>query len=149
MATDFKINQDNEGKWHLSIENGDFAKTDSLDTAVYMSLFGEKRASKSQVKSATLRRGHFSNEFSSVEGYEVGCLFWLYTEQAPLTDRTLTAIQNTVDNGLKWLIEDKIVTKINVQVNKIGTSRVQIEVDLINEFNGENKYYNLFVNLIN
>tara|TARA_R110000782_G_scaffold79108_3_gene157290 strand:+ start:49 stop:495 length:447 start_codon:yes stop_codon:yes gene_type:complete len=148
MAIDLKFTQDTSGKWHLDTENGDLTKTDSLDTAVYISLFGEKRASVSQVGEPTLRKGHFSNEFSNVEGYQKGCLFWLYTSQAPLTDRTLTLINDSVKNGLQWMVEDKIITKVKSSVTKVSNG-VNVKVELINDFDKDSIYFDLFVNLTN
>ena len=143
MAIDLKIN-DAKGYWDLSIENGDLAKTDSLDTAIYMSVFCEKRAEK--INNQINKRGHFTNLFSLVSGYQVGSLLWLYTEQAKNTDANLSLIQSSIKDGLKWLIEDKIVSKINVSANKADTG-VNIEISLINKLQSNSKYYNLFLNL--
>ena len=98
MAIDLKIN-DEKGYWDLNIENGDLAKTDSLDTAIYMSVFCEKRAEK--INNQMNKRGHFTNQFSPVSGYQVGSLLWLYTEQARNTDANLSLIQSSIKDGLK------------------------------------------------
>ena len=143
MAIDLKIN-DEKGYWDLSVENGDLAKTDSLDTAIYMSVFCEKRAEK--INNQMNKRGHFTNQFSPVSGYQVGSLFWLYTEQARNTDANLSLIQSSIKDGLKWLIEDKILSKIDVNATKSGTG-VNVEINLINKLQSNSKYYNLFVNL--
>lgn len=143
MTLDLKLNQ-SKGYWDLDIENGDFAKTDSLDTALYMSVFCEKRAN--QVSEPTLRRGHFTNQFSLVSGYEVGSLFWLYTSQAKNTTSNLTLIENAVTDGLRWLIDDAIISKTNVKATKSNT-QVNLEIELINKLQSSSKYYNLFVNL--
>lgn len=143
MASDFKLNQ-SKGYWDLDVENGDFAKTDSLDTALYMSVFCEKRAN--QVSEPTLRRGHFTNQFSRVSGYEVGSLFWLYTEQVKNTDSNLTLIESAVTDGLRWLIDDGIISKTNVKATK-SNAQINLEIGLINKLQSNSKYYNLFVNL--
>jgi len=143
MALDLKLNQ-KKGYWDLDIENGDFAKTNSLDTALYMSVFCEKRAN--QVSEPTLRRGHFTNQFNRVSGYEVGSLFWLYTSQAKNTTANLTLLENAVSEGLRWLIDDGIVSKINVKATKSNT-QINLEIELINKLQSNSKYYNLFVNL--
>jgi len=143
MAIDLKINN-TKGYWDLDIENGDFAITDSLDTAIYMSVFCEKRAEK--ISNQMNKRGHFTNQFAPVSGYQVGSLLWLYTEQAKNTDSNLSLIQSSVKDGLKWLIDDKIISKIDVSANKTETG-VNIEIALINEKQSNSKYYNLFVNL--
>jgi phage gp46-like protein len=143
MAIDFKLNQ-NKGYWDLDIENGDIAKTDSLDTAIYMSVFCEKRAN--QLSEPTLRRGHFTNQFNLVSGYEVGSSLWLYIEQAKQTDSNLSLIKSAINNGLRWLIEDDIISKTKVEATKNNT-QINLEIELINKLQVNSKYYNLFLNL--
>jgi len=129
MAIDFNLTQKKD-YWDLDIENGDIAKTDSLDTALYMSVFCERRSDK--VSEPTLRRGHFTNAFNRVAGYE--------------TQSNLTMIETSVKDGLKWMIDDSIISKTNVKATKQDT-KVSIEVDLINKLQVNSKYYNLFLNL--
>ena len=114
MAIDLKFKQDSNGDWDIDFANGDFELTDGLDTAVYMSVFCEKRASSSQVSEPNLRRGHFTNEFSKKEGYQVGSFFWLYTEQAKNIDSNLRLIEGAIGDGLAWMIEDNIFSKTKV-----------------------------------
>lgn len=136
---DLKLNQ-SKGYWDLDIANGDFAKTDSLDTALYMSVFCEKRANS--LSEPTLKRGHFTNQFNLVSGYEVGSLLWLYTAQNRNTK--LALIESSVSEGLKWMIDDNIISKAKVQATKSG-SNVNLEIELVGKFSS--KYYNLFLNL--
>ena len=144
MSRDIKFTQDSNGDWDINFTNGDFEMTEGLDTALYLSVFSNKRASASQVTESILRRGHFTNEFSQVAGYEVGSLLWLYTEQAKNTSNILSLIEGSVYDGLKWMIEDKIISKIDIAASKSGTG-VTLEIDLINKFQKDSQYYNLFV----
>jgi len=144
MSRDIKFTQDSNGDWDINFTNGDFEMTEGLDTALYLSVFSNKRASASQVTESILRRGHFTNEFSQVAGYEVGSLLWLYTEQAKNTSNNLSLIEGSVYDGLKWMIEDKIISKIDIAASKSGTG-VTLEIDLINKFQKDSQYYNLFV----
>ena len=145
MARDIKFKQNNQGQWDIDFVNGDFEMTQGLDTAVYLSVLGEKRASPSQVTEPTLRRGHFTNEFSDIEGYEVGSLLWLYTQQSKNTLSNLSLIESAVQDGLKWLVEDKIVSKVEVVATKQNTG-VNIGINLINKLQKDSKYYDLFIN---
>ena len=144
MAIDIKFKQDTNNDWDIDFADGDFEMTNGLDTALYLSVFGEKRASASQVTEPTLRRGHFTNEFSNIEGYEVGCLLWLYTKQAANTERNLSLAQDAVIDGLKWMIEDKIISETKVIATRTKTG-IDLKVDLINKLQKDSKYYNLFV----
>ena len=145
MARDIKFKQNNQGQWDIDFVNGDFEMTQGLDTAIYLSVLAEKRASPSQVTEPTLRRGHFTNEFSDIEGYEVGSLLWLYTQQSKNTLSNLSLIESAVQNGLKWLVEDKIVSKVEVVATKQNTG-VNIGINLINKLQKDSKYYDLFIN---
>lgn len=146
MAIDFKLNED-KGYWDIDFSNGDIASTNSLDTAIYMSIFCEKRASQSQVSEPSLRRGHFTNMFNKVSDYEVGSLFWLYTNQAKINQITLSLIENSALDGLKWLIEDKIFDKIEVNATKVNDTQITLTINLINNQKTDSLYYNLIINL--
>lgn len=148
MSSDIKLKQDENGTWDIDFLNGDFELTDSLDTAVYMSVFCEKRASSSEVKEPRLRRGHFTNEFSNVQGYEIGSKLWLFTQQAKNTEKNLASIEETITNGLKWMIEDNIISKSDVKATKENT-RVRIEITLTSKTKEASNYYNMFVNTFN
>jgi len=143
MAIDLKFKQDSNGDWDIDFANGDFELTDGLDTAVYMSVFCEKRASSSQISEPNLRRGHFTNEFSKKEGYQVGSLFWLYTEQAKNTDSNLRLLEGAITDGLAWMIEDNIFSKTKVQATRLNT-QIELQIELVNKLQKNSQYYNLF-----
>jgi len=143
MAIDLKFKQDSNGDWDIDFANGDFELTDGLDSAVYMSVFCEKRASSSQVSEPNLRRGHFTNEFSKIEGYQVGSLFWLYSQQAKNTDSNLRLLEGAVSDGLAWMIEDNIFSKVKVKATR-SISTIKLQIELINKLQKNSRYYNLF-----
>ena len=128
MTQDIKLFQDGNNNWDISFENGDFTLTQGLDTSIYMSIFCEKRASNNEVPNSILRRGHFSNEFSRVENFEVGSKLWLYIEQARNTE------QNT------FLIKD-----IDISTNFKG-SKLQINIEVIGKSQENTENYNLLIN---
>ncbi len=144
MAIDIKFTQDGNGRWHMDFENGDIALTKGLDTALFMSVFAEKRASFSEVGKPALRRGHFINEFSRVLNYEIGSLFWLYTSQSKLTDGILRKLEIATYNGLSWMITDGIFSKITVSITK-ASGGLTVDLALINKLQENSQYFNLFV----
>ena len=81
-----------------------------------MSIFCEARADEDLIIKPELRRGHFTNQFSRVENYEVGSLFWLYSEQQNNTEENALDLEDAIKQGLEWLIEDKILADIDVAV---------------------------------
>ncbi len=148
MAQDIELSQDETGNWDINFENGDFALTDGLDTALYLSVFAEKRASDTQVTVPILRRGHFTNEFSLIDNYQIGSLLWLYIDQAKNTDQNLSLIEGTVNEGLQWMLDDNIVSNIEVAGSK-ELGGVDLEINLTNKSQDDSNYYNLFINTFN
>ena len=86
-------------------DDGDLVTEDFLDTAIYMSLFCERRANASAVPESHRRRGWIGNE--ATPGFEIGSKLWLY-EQARVTRSILLGVQSAILNGLAWMIEDGI-----------------------------------------
>lgn len=145
MARDIKLKQDSNSCWDIDFLNGDFELTDGLDTALYLSVFGEKRASRSEVTEPTLRRGHFTNEFSAIQDYEVGSKLWLFIDQAKNTESNLLSIENTVSEGLSWMIDDNIISDSEVEAQRVDGG-VEININLTNQTQEDSNYYNLFIN---
>jgi phage gp46-like protein len=145
MSQDIKLFQDGNNNWDIDFENGDFALTKGLDTAIYMSLFCEKRADANEVPNPILRRGHFTNEFSRIENYEVGSKLWLYIEQARNTDQNISLIEDSIKDGLKWLIDQDIIKDINLETSFIG-SNLEVNLDIIGKSQEDTENYNLLIN---
>lgn len=146
MPSDVKLFQKAYG-WDIDFENGDIALTDGLDTALYMSIFCEARATADEVADVLQRRGHFSNTFNNVEGREVGSKVWLYTAKVTNTEQNAELIKGACKDGLQWLIDDNIVKSFNVQVTRTN-SKIQIDIEL-KTTKGELLYQQAFINTFN
>ena len=144
MAIDIKLAQDTNNNFVIDFEDGDFKQTEGLDTAIYMSIFGQKRANRQQVIKPELRRGHFSNDFNDIEGYEVGSAAWLNIDQAANSSSNLTELNSAIIQGLQWTIADKI-SKNNIINSDLTNSGVNVEVEIEGESEEESNYYNTFI----
>lgn len=148
MSIDFKFKQDEFGNWDIDFANGDIEMTQGLDTAIYLSIISENRASASQIKDARLRRGHFTNEFNNIQNSEVGSLVWYYSGQVVNTDSNVSLIQDAITDCLSWILDQGIASDLEVSIEKKG-SGLNIDIELISELTPENQYYNLFLNTVN
>jgi phage gp46-like protein len=125
----------------IDFENGDFAICNDLTTAIYMSIFCEKRADQSQIERADLRRGHFSNIFYNLE---VGSLFWLYTEQSKRTEENASELEDTITQALNWLIDLNYASDFDVNVALLDDNKYVVDIVISNIFNPSLKTnYNL------
>lgn len=106
---------------------GDIDNDNFFDTALYMSLLCEKRATASEVQSSRNRRGWIGNEQGN--GFEIGSKLWLF-EQERATATMLSNIEKVAFDGLKWLIEDNYAISITVKAalkNNMVTLTINIE----------------------
>ena len=112
-----------------------------------MSIFCEVRAKSWEIQNPLNRRGHFTNEFSEVEGYEVGSKLWLFITRAKNTAQNAEAIKVACQDGLAWLVQDKIIKNYTVEVIR-NISQIQINIELqISET--ETLYKQAFINTFN
>lgn len=148
MSIDLKFKQDEFGNWDIDFAGGDIETTQGLDSAIYLSIISENRASASQIKDARLRRGHFTNEFNNIQNSEVGSLVWYYSGQVVNTESNASLIQDAITDSLSWILDQGIASDLEVSVEKKG-SGLNIDIELISELKPENQYYNLFLNTVN
>ena len=109
---------DNDDLYDIEIDDlGDIKKTDSLDTALLMSVFCEKRADESEVINVDRRGGDWSNALNDVQDYEIGSKLWLLNQSRSSQENILLG-KNFIEEGLNWLIDDNIVKSILVNQSK-------------------------------
>jgi len=103
-----------ERVYDISIaDNGDIATDDSFNTAIIMSVHGEKRASAAEIVRPEFRRGSWQNELSDVDGYEVGSKYWLL-ESARSNQESLNFSITTLEDAFQWMIDDNLLKEVNV-----------------------------------
>jgi phage gp46-like protein len=106
--------------------NGDIATEDFFDTAILVSLYGERRADASEVALSQMRRGWIGNE--STPGKEIGSKIWLY-EQSRITRTVLLGIADAARECLEWLVEDGYAISIdNVVAVPYGVDGIRLEI---------------------
>lgn len=94
-------------------ETGDFLLTDSMDTALVVSLFSDARATADEVQEAGNRRGWIGDVSAEVPERIFGSKLWLL-EQSPLTTVTAAEARDYATQSLNWLIEDGASEDVSV-----------------------------------
>jgi len=103
--------------------DGDFLMIEGLDTSILMSVFGEKRATASELIEPIFRRGDWSNELNDVIDYQVGSLYWLL-EQARADQESLNLAIDALEDGLSWMIDDALVKEVSVDGDIIDNEMI-------------------------
>lgn len=113
MQIDLKLIKDDLGRYDIDFFKGDFLMTEGLDTALTMSIYGEKRANVSEVSIPQLQRGWWGNLFGDILNYQYGSKLWLLY-QARRTQDTLNRAIAYAEDCVSWLIDDDFADRIVV-----------------------------------
>lgn len=138
MAIGIDLAVENNGQYYdLALgSDGDLKGTESFDTAILMTLFCEARASASEIKDASRRRGWWGNILSPTPGFELGGKDWLL-EQSRKTQDTLNQGITYLQNAFGWFVQQGYANKVTVTGNLTvnGMDRqvtLHIEKDQVN-----------------
>lgn len=108
----------------LSVINGGVDIEQGLETAVMMSLFTWGRANDDDIlpdSTSDDLRGWWGELASpEVEGDKFGSRLWIYTERAKTTEKVLMGVKNAAQEALRWMIEDGVAAKVDVDVERAG-----------------------------
>ena len=113
-----------QGAADLSLIDCDLASDRGLETAVLLSLFTDRRAQPDDVPPSgdpADRRGWWADQFAAVEGDLIGSRLWLL-DRSVNSHETVRRAEEYVREALAWLIEDRVVSTIDVQIETTAQS---------------------------
>lgn len=111
----------------IVINQADFLLDDSLNTAVIISLFTDRRALDSDELPAgpdTDKRGWWGDSFN---GSLIGSRLWLLSREKQLQS-VLHKAQEYAEEALKWLVDDRLVKRVLVMATNPKTSILLLTV---------------------
>jgi phage gp46-like protein len=126
------------GEFDLTIDTaaGDFAREDSLTTAVMLSLLCDRTAQAHEVQPGADRRGWWADAFATANedaaaADAFGSRLWLLAreKQTPATEQRL---RDYIREALQWMVEDGMADDLAVTVfrPRIGWYTAQIDLQL-------------------
>lgn len=132
MKTDIQLIQDEQGRFDIAIEDGDIKSVDGLETALYVSLFTDARATEKQVFVPEYRRGWIGNLASLVDGRQLGSLLWLI-DQRRLTQTTLNEVVDYARKSVQWLVEDGLCIRTAVSGSIVPGQGIRLNVEITSQ----------------
>ncbi len=125
--------------------DGDFITEDAFDTSIIVSFGTDGRASISEMKDASRRRGWAGDLI--LQGAEMGGLVWLWF-QSRLEERETAGLSKALAETLVWLKEDGWVNKLpRVSGTPTGTKTAEVVVDITKPSGEvERRYFDLWKN---
>lgn len=129
-----------DGRYDLQIDaNGDIQTDSFYDTAILYSIFGERRATSSEVSNPRQRRGWIGNG----PEFENGSKVWLFY-QSRVTRQILSRIADEVEKALQWLVDDGLAVNIEPPQVTVSNGRVQLQVTIRRARDTISRTYNLW-----
>lgn len=111
------------------------SREELLRRAVTISLFTWRRAGPDDAVDDSDRKGWWGDCLPSVAGDQIGSRLWLLARRT-LVAQTLQDAQAYAEEALAWLLDDVIVTAVNVTVERLGTDRMNLRVTLVEQDGG-------------
>jgi phage gp46-like protein len=139
MANDIALEFNNlllEGD--MNYLNGDLVREQGLKTAVMISLFTDRRASKNDKLDIENDKRGWWGDLAPDTGDRIGSKLWQY-ERSKVTNETMLKVKQTIEECLKWMIEDSVAKKIEVTVEKfgdVGNYRMGVTIKIYKSIDG-------------
>ena len=114
-----------------AIDGAQLAVDDGLKTAVIISLFTDRRATTSDTlpDTGSDRRGWFGDDYSSIEGDQIGSHLWLLAREKQ-TAETLERARRYALDSLAWLKTDGVVQSVAVQASWLRAGVLLLEIQI-------------------
>lgn len=122
--TDLSYERLDDGIYDLVIDEstGDLLTTDGLESALFVSLFSDRRAYADEVSDPRKRRGWIGDLVAEVTGDKHGSGLWLY-EQHRLTPSVENGVRLEAEQALEWLIDEDLVTFVSAETVRLPSAR--------------------------
>lgn len=140
--TDISVFRDDEGIYDIDIdeEARDLKTNDGLETALFCSLFSDRRAAPDEVADPLRRRGWIGNLVSPFPGDNYGSGLWLY-EQRRGTSDVLAGLKAEALSSLDWLIEANLIKSASADfVYDPKKRKFTLTVELTGSLNGISRH---------
>lgn len=109
-----------------SADLSDF-EADELAQAVLISLFSWRKSADDDGVKAPNRQGWWGDTFAQVTGDRIGSRLWLLRRQK-LLPAVFRRAEAYATESLQWLLDDKVVDRIEVSAERYGTEGLALIV---------------------
>jgi phage gp46-like protein len=115
----------------LNFLNGDLEADPSLENAVIISIFTDRRVTDEQLPIAhTSKRGWWGDMYPDVDLDKIGSRLWTINPDKVLTE-TLRKSEDYCSEALAWMIEDGLADAINVNSEYNLSRHLIINIEIV------------------
>lgn len=112
----------------LALDGADLAPDTSLETAVLLSLFTDRRAEPGEIPAGDDPKGWWADAFSD-NGDRIGSRLWLLTREKLLPE-TAERARGYAREALQWLLDDGIAARVLVTAELHRPDRLSLSIAL-------------------
>lgn len=114
------------GPADLIVDDKDVMSDSTFETAITITLGTDARASNNDIlpKGYTTQRGYWAN---NLLGINLGCKLWLL-HRSILSNTTVVLAKQYLLDGFQWMIDDGIISTLDVKVNRVGLRQLNFEL---------------------
>lgn len=105
------------------------ASADRLDRAVVISLFTWRRAENSDPIDDDERYGYWGDAYPDQPRDRIGSRLWLLRRRS-LASETVQDAERYAREALAWMVEDEIVQRVDVRLERATATRLDLYVTL-------------------
>lgn len=116
-------------KADIELLGADLLTGRDLETAVIISLFSDRRAHLDDVIESDDRKGFWGDLFTVDTGYKIGSRLWLLFREKE-TPAVLARAREYTEEALQWLIDDRVVDRLTIEVEFVQRGILGIKVEL-------------------
>lgn len=128
---DIALVQTDSGGFDMALDGFDLKRDDGLETAVFLSLFTDARATPDVVPAEFTSddlRGYWG-DIAGEEGDRHGSLLWTLTREKQI-DSTLTRARQYASEALRWMKQDFVTDRVEVTTTFVARGVMRIIVDI-------------------
>ncbi|GAA4651673.1 phage GP46 family protein [Kistimonas scapharcae] len=114
------------GGFDLLLSDADLARDDSLETAVIVSLFTDRRAEPGDVATGLDPRGWWGDSFQDGDD-RIGSRLWLLGREKLLPE-TAERARGYAREALQWLLDDGVAARVQVTAELQRPDRLALQV---------------------
>ena len=113
IFTDIALEADADGIFDLVIEDGDLKRVSGFETAIVLALFTDQRAMPDEVAAPMRRRGWDGDLYADRHEDRFGSRFWLWIEQARLTQAEQNYARLDAIDALQWMVDERLARNVD------------------------------------
>ena len=118
--TTLKLTYDpDSGDCDLTATASEYARDESLETAVLISLFSDARVDKADLPGGGDRKGWWGDSFLDDDDESLGSKLWLL-ETRKNTAESERLARAWAEEALAWMVADGVASRVEVQTNRSG-----------------------------